>query len=318
MTKKKLWSLEICAGGGGQALGLENAGFEHRVLVEWEGIACETLRANRPKWDVVEADLREWDPSPYKGKVDLFAGGVPCPPYSVASKQLGEDDERNLFPRALDMIEIVQPKAVMLENVRGLLDPKFKTVREGINARLVEMGYTPHWRLLNASDYGVSQLRPRVLLVALREPYEEHFEWPEPHPDTAPSVGELLKDQMASVGWEGAEEWAAGADTIAPTLVGGSKLHGGPDLGPTRARAAWKKLGVNGGSIAPEAPQPGHEGLPRLTVKMAAMVQGFPPSWEFQGGKTQAYRQVGNAFPPPVAEAVGKKIAEAIRKGDKR
>lgn len=316
VLRKKLWSLEICAGGGGQALGLENAGFKHRVLVEWEGIACQTLRRNRDHWEVVEADLREWDPMPYRGTVDLFAGGVPCPPYSVASRQLGEEDERNLFPRALELIEAIQPKAVMLENVRGLLEPKFSGVRERIDARLVELGFTPHWRLLNASDYGVSQLRPRVLLVALREPYEQYFTWPEPRPGKAVSVGELLREEMGSAGWEGAEDWAAGADTIAPTLVGGSKLHGGPDLGPTRARAAWRKLGINGGSLAAEPPQPGYDSLPRLTVKMAAMVQGFPPTWEFLGGKTQAYRQVGNAFPPPVAEAVGRSIAEAIRRGD--
>lgn len=316
MTKKKLWSAEICAGAGGQALGLEQAGFGHRVLVEWEPVACETLRLNRPKWRVIEADLHDWDASKYVGKIDLFAGGVPCPPYSVASKQLGEEDERNLFPRALDLVEQLGPKAVMLENVRGLLDRKFDGVRARINRRLVAMGYRPRWQLLQASMFGVSQLRPRVILVALREPWSRYFRWPAPSLDDPQTVGELLRDSMASGGWEGAEAWAEGAVSIAPTLVGGSTKHGGPDLGPTRAREAWRKLGVNGGSLALAPPEPGFTGLPRLTVPMAALVQGFPPDWRFAGTKTAAYRQVGNALPPPVARAVGLKIAEAIRKGD--
>lgn len=316
MTRRKLWSVEICAGAGGQALGLEQAGFGHRVLVEWEPVACETLRLNRPKWRVVEADLREWDASGYAGKIDLFAGGVPCPPYSMASKQLGEGDERNLFPRALDLVEQLEPKAVMLENVRGLLDRKFDGVRARIDARLVAMGYRPRWQLLNASMFGVSQLRPRVILVAMREPWSQYLRWPTPSLDEPQTVGELLRDSMASGGWEGADAWAEGAASIAPTLVGGSTKHGGPDLGPTRAREAWRKLGVNGGSLAPAPPEPGFTGLPRLTVPMAALVQGFPPEWQFAGTKTAAYRQVGNALPPPVARAVGLKIAEAIRRGD--
>src|SRR5699024_9310427 len=101
-------------------------------------------------------------------------------------------------------------------------------------------------------------------------------------------------------------------DRIAPTLVGGSKKHGGPDLGPTRAREAWRQLGVNGGSVAEEPPAPDHEGLPRLTVQMAARIQGFPDSWQFTGRKTAAYRQVGNAFPPPVAAAVGTQIFKLL------
>lgn len=125
-------------------------------------------------------------------------------------------------------------------------------------------------------------------------------------------MGELLRDEMAAAGWEGAADWAKGAQGVAPTLVGGSKKHGGPDLGPTRSRNAWKELGVNGGSVAEEPPAPGFEGMPRLTVKMAAMVQGFPKDWQFSGKKTLAYRQVGNAFPPPVAKAVGESIGRAL------
>ena len=311
-TDVALTSVEICTGAGGQALGLEQAGFSHRAVVEIDAHACATLRANRAKWNVIEADLHDWNPSGHEG-VDLLAGGVPCPPFSKAGKQLGADDERDMFPRALELTEALEPKAVMLENVRGLLDPVFADYRDAVDARLRELGYNPHWRLLNASDFGVPQLRPRVILVAIRDGLGT-FTWPVPNDKVAaPTVGEVLKDLMAANGWEGTDAWARKANAIAPTLVGGSKKHGGPDLGPTRARKAWLELGVDGRTIAEEAPLPGFTGTPRLTVRMAARIQGFPDAWEFTGRKTNAYRQVGNAFPPPVAEAVGLQIKKAIR-----
>ncbi len=117
---------------------------------------------------------------------------------------------------------------------------------------------------------------------------------------------------MASNGWTGAKSWRKGASAIAPTLVGGSKKHGGPDLGPTRAKKAWAAIGVDGMGIANEVPAQDFVGVPRLTVRMAARVQGFPDSWLFSGKKTAAYRQIGNAFPPPVACAVGSQILVAL------
>ena len=163
-------------------------------------------------------------------------------------------------------------------------------------------------------DLGVHQWRPRGVIVAIQEERGEFFGWPEPNTHNSPTVGETLIDLMGERGWRGAEKWAEKADEIAPTTVGGSKKHGGPDLGPTRARAAWATLGVEGRTIAPEAPDAFHEGMPRLTVPMVARIQGFPDEWHFTGAKTNAYRQVGNAFPPPVAKAVSVKIAKALRK----
>src|SRR5215213_9665525 len=114
---------EICAGAGGQAIGLEVAGFDCVAAVELDHHACETLRLNRPHWNVIEEDVRKVDGTPYRDRVDLLAGGVPCPPFSIAGKQLGSDDERDLFPEALRLVEECKPRAVMLENVRGFLDP---------------------------------------------------------------------------------------------------------------------------------------------------------------------------------------------------
>ena len=308
-----LTSIEICAGAGGQALGLEQANFEHAVLVENDPYPCATLRHNRPDWTVIEDRVENFEASSWRG-IDLLAGGVPCPPFSKAGKQLGSSDARDLFPEALRLVEECEPRAVMLENVRGLLDSRFDSYREVIRSRLRQLGYESEWRLLSASDFGVPQLRPRAILVALRDDAMQFFQWPDPIADPAPTVGEALLGQMSSNGWRDARSWAKCADRIAPTLVGGSKKHGGPDLGPTRARQQWKDLGVNGATLADEPPDRSFRGMPRLTVQMTAILQGFPPppDWEIVGGKTAAYRQVGNAFPPPVAKAVGKAIASAL------
>jgi DNA (cytosine-5)-methyltransferase 1 len=304
-------SLEICSGAGGQALGLELAGFGHEALVEIEPPACATLRANRPDWQVFETDLRTFSAKAYKG-IDLLAGGVPCPPFSKAGKQLGADDERDLFPEAIRLVDECRPRAVMLENVRGLLDAVFDDYRNKVEKQLKKLGYVPSWRLLNASDYGVSQLRPRVVFVGIQKEFAGQFSWPKPNEKDPLTVGELLHDLMAEAGWRGANRWKEQANTIAPTLVGGSKKHGGPDLGPTRAKRAWATLGVDGLGIWDAPPERNFVGMPRLTTRMAARIQGFPDEWQFSGRKTAAYRQIGNAFPPPVAKAVAGEIYKAI------
>mgnify|MGYP001941465655 CR=1 FL=1 len=318
---EKFTSIELCAGAGGQALGLELAGFSHLAAVENDKWACETLRANRDhrylakakRWNVQEMDLHDFDGGQFHG-VDLVAGGVPCPPFSVAGKQLGAEDDRDLFPKALEIVRDSNPKAVLLENVRGLSQPRFESYRAEIIEQLRQMGYSSSWKLLNSSDYGVPQLRPRFILVALKDEYAKYFSWPEPVAST-PTVGQALFELMAANGWKGAATWAEGASKIAPTLVGGSKKHGGPDVGPTRARAAWARLGVKGSSIAEEALSEDApvDAVPRLTVAMGGVIQGFPSNWKFLGGKTAAWRQVGNAFPPPVARAIGERIAAALR-----
>jgi DNA (cytosine-5)-methyltransferase 1 len=308
-------SIEFCAGAGGQALGIEQAGFRHSALVEIEPDFTKTLRLNRPSWDVHTADMNAFDGRPYMG-MDLLAGGLPCPPFSIAGKQLGDKDERNLFPAALRLIEEIRPKAVMIENVRGFLSAVFEDYRTQLKAQLHKLGYHADWRLLNASDFGVPQLRPRVVIVALRNDLKDLFDWPSAHPHNPPTVGQTLHDLMAENGWAGAKRWSETANDIAPTIVGGSKKHGGPDLGPTRARQAWASLGVEGRTLAESAPGKDFVGMPRLTVQMVARLQGFPDSWRFFGRKTTAYRQVGNAFPPPVAKAVAQnlRMALAVRK----
>lgn len=303
----RLFTLELCAGAGGQSLGFEQAGIEHAALVELDKNACATLRLNRPEWKVMEQDLNHFDGSAFKD-VDMISAGLPCPPFSVAGKQLGHRDERNLFPAMIRLVDQIRPRAVHIENVRGILDAVFEDYREHLGTQLKKLGYETGWKLMNACDFGVPQLRPRVVFVALRKEYADSFSWPEASGSASKTVGEVLYDLMRAKGWKGAEAWRLKANEIAPTVVGGSLKHGGPDLGPTRARRAWATLGVDGLGIANEAPERDFVGMPRLTVRMVARLQGFPDDWRFAGGKTQNYRQVGNAFPPPFARAIAGRL----------
>ncbi|WP_123471545.1 MULTISPECIES: DNA (cytosine-5-)-methyltransferase [unclassified Streptomyces] len=387
-----LTSIEICAGAGGQAIGLHKAGFKHLALVEIDPHATETLQGNiesldewsweREYCDVISGDVNEFVAIPDKpgqeshvkraqkylgkplsqGELSLLAGGVPCPPFSHAGKQLGKDDERDLFPRILELADELRPEAVMIENVRGIKDAKFEEYRKYIEVRLQggrakrpETGIEEHfdglgyevceWEVLEASDFGVPQLRPRAVLVAIRKDVlgDLKFVWPTAT-GSPTSVFRALGDSMelrydpylkmggdlARLARKCLDRWKGEAQKaenrkdfgVAPTLVGGSKKHGGADLGPSRAKAAWGLLGVSGVGVA-NSHEDGvkkkswdrdlfRDGGPMLTVEQAAIIQGFPDNWKFSGGKTAQYRQVGNAFPPPVAAAVGKAIADVL------
>ncbi|WP_405144051.1 DNA (cytosine-5-)-methyltransferase [Sphaerisporangium sp. NBC_01403] len=330
--------IEICAGAGGQALGLHLAGFTHRLAFELDPHACNTLRENALQgrvavtdpekakdgtW-VVSGDVADpdnWKPTEFRG-VDLLAGGVPCPPFTIAGKQLGATDERDLFAWAVEQVNLVQPRALLLENVRGMSMPRFAGYRQHVMDRLREFGYAAEWRLLNASEYGIPQLRPRFVLIAMKPDDFAYFHWPEKSEKPAPTVGETLLELMKANGWKGAEEWAAKADAIAPTIVGGSKKHGGADLGPTRAKRAWAELGVDAYGVHDMAPpyppkRPMTAFGPKLTCEMVALLQGWDDGefkWTFTGPKTARYRQIGNAFPPPIAKALGVAIASALNR----
>lgn len=309
--------VELCAGAGGQALGLEEAGFEHSIAIELDQDAARTLSANR-NWRIAIGDVADhhvWRPADYRG-AHLLAGGVPCPPFSLAGRQLGAADERDLLAWAVELVPTIRPRAVMLENVRGLSMPRFAGYRQRILDRLREFGYIAQWRLLTASDFGVPQLRPRFVLVALQPGDVPYFQWPHAWPN-GDTVGTALYQYMTTDGWPGAEEWAIHANSVAPTIVGGSKKHGGADLGPTRTKLAWSRLGVDARGIADAAPGRSHPAYalrpPRLTLPMVARLQGWMPgSWTFVGRKTSVYRQIGNAFPPPVARALGESLRNAF------
>ncbi|MCU1684635.1 MAG: DNA-cytosine methyltransferase [Amycolatopsis sp.] len=321
--------IEICAGAGGQALGLEKAGFTHKLAVELDANACETLRANLPNGVVAEGDVADrdtWKPEDYAEdkennvrQVSLLAGGVPCPPFTIAGKQLGANDERDLFAWAVEQVEVIRPRALLLENVRGLSMPRFAGYRQHVLDRLTELNYVAEWKLLHASGFGVPQLRPRFVLVAMEEKDAKYFSWPEESNEYL-TVGKALEELMNENKWAQLKAWVKKADNIGPTIVGGSKKHGGADLGPTRAKKAWQLLGVDAHGVANEAPGRGDKFDldvcgPKLTNKMVARIQGWSSDypWKFTGKKTSLYRQIGNAFPPPMAHKIGESIISAFK-----
>ncbi|WP_308034932.1 DNA cytosine methyltransferase [Streptomyces pseudogriseolus] len=317
-ANRRFTSVEICAGAGGQALGLEDAGFDPVVLIDSKSDACSTLIRNRPGWETVCIDLAQFQPDerPDVMNVDLLSGGLPRVK-SVASLSRPEDaEERRVLRIAIDLAWRIGPRAVLFENVPELVEgQEFESDRYWIETTLAQIGLRCSWKVLNASDFGVPQNRRSGFLVALREPWFGAFSWPEPSGFPTPSVGQVLEPSMASRGWSGAETWARNADRVAPALVGGSDRRGGADLGPTGSKKAWAALGVNGNSLGDEPPgpdlSPGE--MPKLTVEQAALIQSFPTEWAFVGGKTSRYRQIGHAMPPPLATAVGRSIAAALR-----
>jgi DNA (cytosine-5)-methyltransferase 1 len=321
----RLRSLEICAGAGGLALGLEQAGFDPVLLLDNRGIACETLRANRPRWDVREIDLLDFDPADDEQvyDVDLLSGGLPrVKSPATAARTRSDDRELSVLRAAVDLIYGVQPRAVLLENVPDLVRRSdYAPIREFVAEELGHLGYRYLWNVLNAKDYRVPQSREVGLLVAFKGDLIDRFHWPRPHAGPRRTVGGTLRDSMSVRGWPDAEKWADQADVIAPTVVGGSWDRGGADLGPTGAKQKWARIGVDGGTVADHVPAAdfcwnpalGRAGLIPLTVDQVALVQGFPSEWRIAGRKTARYRQVGNATPPPLARALGESIANVLR-----
>lgn len=329
MSSRRLTSLEVCAGTGGQALGLESVGFDPVALVETDQHACATLRSNRPHWNVLETDLLAFDPADhdYTYDVDLLSAGPPRVRSVAAAARGCDDHERKLLLAVVMLASAVLPRAVLIENVPKLVtSDAFAGLREEITAELEHLGYRLHWGLVNAKDFGVPQDREQGVLIALKGDEGEAFRWPEPLPSPPVTVGEALHASMASEGWPYADRWAAGARKPAPTLVGGSKKHGGADLGPTGSKSAWAAMGVNGWGISNVVPgrgtqwvAPGGDGkaLPKLTISQIALLQAFPSSWRVCAGKTSQYRQLAQASPPPVAAALGRSISNALGSRDR-
>jgi DNA (cytosine-5)-methyltransferase 1 len=324
LTPTRFTSLAICAGAGGLALGLEAAGFDPVALIERNVHACNTLRANRPGWNVLEMDLRDFvaHEHPYAYNVDLIAAGMPRVKSPAAVHRTEDRYERELLEAAVWLTTEVRPRAVLIENVPALVtDRAFEDVREFIHLELEHLGYVLHWHILNASDFGLAQDRKHGVLVGLKAEEAVRFRWPEPLATPAPTVGAVLWKSMAARGWRGAAAWAAQADRLAPAIVGGSEHRGGPDLGPTGAKKAWARMGINGGGIGADVPEVDYrldpdgdvKQMPMLTVEQVAVLQGFPLHWQLLGGKTARYRQLGHASPPPVAEALGQQLTAALR-----
>jgi DNA (cytosine-5)-methyltransferase 1 len=315
--------VDVCSGAGGLALGLERAGFKPRLLLDDDAPAVTTLRTNRPQWNVLHTDLLDFDPAehPVSYDVDLLAAGLPRVKSNATVARADSGMEERLLEAAVYLVHAIRPRAVLIENVPGLADAdEHQPFRDFARAELAHLGYEFSWFVMNAVGFGVPQSRKQGVLVAVERNRAQAFRPPSPTVLEPTTVGAALGRSMASRGWRDAARWAAQADQPAPTLVGGSKNRGGADLGPTGAKRKWATMGVNAHTLGdtipgPEfvwAPELGRENMVKITVEQAALLQGFPDSWEIAGLKTARYRQIGHATPPPVGEALGRAFAEAL------
>jgi DNA (cytosine-5)-methyltransferase 1 len=328
MRERQFSVVELCAGVGGQALGLEQAGFEVTAAIDIDEDSCRTLSRNRPHWCTVQEDLKLLDPLAHAplDHADVLSCGLPRSPYTIAGKQLATVDKRDTLGAVLDMVSFIRPRVVVLENIPTFLTAsKFDAERRQVRDTIAELGYELESAVLTATDFGVPQHRPHGFMIAMSPKDMEHFTWPCPGSGSCPSLGETLAESMASQGWPGAAAWAARATEPAPLIMGGATGRGGADLGASRAKAIWQRFDVFGGSIGDSVPGPDFRldreieprlGLPRLTVDQVALLQGFETDWKIDGRKTSAYRQISQTTPPPIAAALGRRIAIALNTAD--
>lgn len=306
--------VELCAGAGGLALGLERAGFEHVALIERNKNAVATLRANRPGWNVVEADVRKVDFTQYQNqRIDLLAGGLPCTPFSTVGQKKGRHDENDLLREGIRAVQEIRPKAFLFENVEGLLHSRHADYVAFILREFAKAGYVAEINRIDAADYGVAQNRSRIMLVGMRKDLAGPFRMPRKFPELATNMGIVLADLMTEAGWSGAEPWLQSMrdrDYRADTIRGyqGSARDG------EAVRALKRQIRyAPPAKAAPtdeEASKPGF--VPGLTNRMRARLQGFPDDWSFVGGLGPVADQIGNAVVPAVAQATGLAMLSAL------
>ncbi len=315
-------SLELFAGGGGTALGMHNAGFQHVMLNEFDKFACATLRHNMPEWNVVEGDVHEIDFSPYEGKVDFLQGGVPCQAFSYAGLSKGFDDTRGtLFFEFAKAIQQVKPKIIMMENVRGLLTHDHGRTIMTMLKTLDEIGYKVAVKVLRAQFLDVAQKRERLVLLGVRKDLNLPILFPKEDGEVL-TLWDAIGDCPKS---EGAEYSAAKKKVLEMVPPGGywkdlppevqkSYLKGSYNLpgGKTgmARRLAWNEPSLTL-TCAPAQKQTErcHPDETRpLTIREYARIQSFPDNWSFMGSIASQYRQIGNAVPCNFAYHVGRGV----------
>lgn len=325
-------SVELFAGAGGLALGLEKAGFKHILLNEYDHNACETLRTNRPQWNIVESDIHDLDFRSYAGEVDFLSGGFPCQAFSYAGKRLGFEETRGtLFFELARAVKEIEPKVFMCENVRGLVEHDRGRTLQTIRNVISDLGYTLiEPRVLHAIQYNVPQKRERLILIAVRNdimPYV-HYCWPDVcdyvptlrdafykgrlyKTDVPLSSGQLYPESKRIVMEKVPEggDWRNLPEDVARQYMKGSYLLGGGKTGMAR------RLSMDEPSLtltcAPAQKQTErchpYETRP-LTVREYARIQTFPDNWFFAGSLSAQYKQIGNAVPVNLAWAVGRSL----------
>lgn len=329
MRAAKPTHIELFAGGGGMALGMEQAGFDTLALIEFDHSACETLRRNRPDWNVIEGDVRKIDFESWKGLVDLVSGGAPCQAFSYAGKKLGFGDTRGtLFAEFARCIGETRPRMFLFENVKGLLSHDKGRTFETIRHTFENLGYTATSRVLNASFHGVAQKRERLIMVGVRSDLTDRTVFEYPLPDERQTIlRDALKDVPESPFPPYSEKkrkvlelvppggcWVDLPEDVAKEYMGKSYYSGGGKRGMAR-RISWDEpcltLTTSPSQKQTERCHP-NETRP-FTVREYARIQSFPDDWEFVGSMNAQYRQIGNAVPVELARRVGSKVVEALR-----
>jgi DNA (cytosine-5)-methyltransferase 1 len=337
--QNKYTSIELFAGAGGMALGMEKAGIRHVLLNEVEKNACNTLRFNRPKWNILEEDIKNVDFSTYKNKVDIVTGGFPCQAFSSAGKKLGFEDTRGtLFFDFARCIYEVQPKIFIGENVKGLFTHDKGKTLEVIKQSIKDIGYTLiEPKVLKAMYYKVPQKRERLILVGVRNDLIQNidkFRFPEKYhkvltvsdafqkgvlykKDVPKSEGvkypQRKKEIMETVPQGG--YWRDLSDELQREYMGGSYFLGGGKTGLARRLSMKMPSLTIVCSPAMKQTERCHPTETRpLTVRESARIQTFPDDWKFQGAKGQQYKQIGNAVPVNLAYALGLSVVDFLNK----
>jgi DNA (cytosine-5)-methyltransferase 1 len=321
--------IELFAGAGGMALGLEQAGLAGQCFVEFDKSACATLRKNRPGWNVICDDIHNVSFLPHAGQIDVVSGGVPCQAFSYAGKRLGFGDTRGtLFHEFARCVSEVKPKMFLFENVRGLLSHDHGRTFETIVGVLRSLGYQIQYQILNACYYGVGQRRERLIMIGIRDDLADaiHFEYPEPDAKWT-TLKDALRGCPISIGESYSENkrkvmalvppggcWVNLPEDVAKEYMKGAYYSGGGRRGMAR-RLAWDEpcltLTTSPSQKQTERCHP-DETRP-LTVREYARVQSFPDDWQFVGTMASQYKQIGNAVPVEMARRVGIQIVEALR-----
>lgn len=326
--------LELFAGAGGLAIGLEKAGLKCVALNEIDKWACDTLRNNRPNWNVLEGDIKNFDFTEYNGRVDVVTGGFPCQAFSYAGKKLGLNDARGtLFYEFARVVQEVQPAICIGENVRGLLSHEKGKTLEGMISVLDEIGYkVAPVQVLKAINYRVPQKRERLILVGVRKDIDLDFDYPKPHNkiynlEDALKKGELFDcDVPKSNGAKYPEYKKQVLDMVPPKgywrdlpldvqkeYMGGSFYLGGGKTGMAR-RIGWDEPSLTlTCSPAQKQTERCHPDETRpFTVREYARIQTFPDEWEFAGSMAQQYKQIGNAVPVNLGQEVGFSVVKLL------
>jgi DNA (cytosine-5)-methyltransferase 1 len=302
-------SIVLGVGAGGQALGIANAGFRNRLLLDSDPNALKARKQNFPGVRAEHGHLVAKQPL----QTDMLAAGFPVWPRSQKLQPLKVEDPRTGIPALLKSVENAKPNAVTVFFGAEFMGVAFSEHRQRLEQAYKQLGYVSQLKMIDVRDFGVDHFGRHAILVALRQHVEYHFRWPFVSQTCPKMLGETLHDLMVADGWKGAAHWRSRANGLAPP-VGSIPVRLGQSKSNERMRKAWATLGVDITMPAETAPAVDFVGRPGLTVPMIARLQGFPEGWSMASRLPKAYWRVADDLPPAVAEALARSVAAAILK----